>query len=259
MIPLVDLLAIHNAPEQVSVKTAAVHEAILREPGEMREANFTVIAVDDLARMFSLYDHGFFDGWLGQTVVKKADGPVTFRLSSTMTRAGGKTIKTQERTRDGRSRTHFQIAIASELLFTTFADIQRPVPVCGILCRDRLQALQRLMEHEIIHLAELLAWGNSSCKASRFKSLAQGIFAHADVTHELVTPREIAAVRHDVRIGSMVEFQFQGVRRFGQVNRIHRRATVLVESEDGVSYSDGKRYEKFYIPLEDLKAMVIAP
>ena len=40
-----------------------------------------------------------------------------------------------------------------------------------------------------------------------------------------------------------------GARHVGVVNRITRRATILVESDAGTAYSDGKRYLKFYIPL----------
>ncbi len=112
-----------------------------------------------------------------------------------------------------------------------------------------MQALQRIMEHEIIHLAELLAFDNSSCSAARFKLLAKNIFGHADTKHDLVTPREHAAVTQGIKVGQSVEFRFQGVRHVGRVNRIHHRATILVESGKGMKHSDGKKYVKFYIPV----------
>jgi len=37
------------------------------------------------------------------------------------------------------------------------------------------------------------------------------------------------------------------------VNRITKRATVLVEDERGMRYSDGKRYAKFYVPVASLE------
>ena len=40
----------------------------------------------------------------------------------------------------------------------------------------------------------------------------------------------------------------------GVVNRITRRATVLVEDQHGLPYSDGKRYKKFYVPFGSLEA-----
>ena len=33
------------------------------------------------------------------------------------------------------------------------------------------------------------------------------------------------------------------------MNRITKRATVLVEDPQGILYSDGKHYKAFYIPL----------
>jgi hypothetical protein len=255
MVKALDLLAIHNPPEAVAAKTRAIYETVLRLSPEMRKGNFSVIETGDLQRLFNLYDEQFFGGWLSRTIAATADGPLLFRLSSTMTRAGGKTIRTRIPRRDGKYLTHYEIAIASRLLFMTFGDIQRPVSVCGLLCADRLTALQRIMEHEIIHLAEQLEWGNSSCKAPRFKSLATRIFGHADTKHDLVTPREKAAADHAIHIGSKVEFHFHGRRFVGKVNRIHHRATVLVEAKDGMKYRDGKSYHKYYIPLPSLEVI----
>jgi len=40
------------------------------------------------------------------------------------------------------------------------------------------------------------------------------------------------------------------VRHEGTVNRITKRATVLVEDPEGEPYSDGKRYRKYLVPLQ---------
>ena len=56
-----------------------------------------------------------------------------------------------------------------------------------------------------------------------------------------------------VHLGGTVEFDDDGRRRVGRVNRVHRRATVLVEDAKGRPYSDGKNYLKFYVPLDMLK------
>jgi hypothetical protein len=228
---------------------AAISDALLRESRRLREPNFTVIGADDLHRLFRLYDERFFNSRLAQAVLVATGSPLTFRLSSTMTRAGGKTIRTMIPQESGRPKVLYEIAIASRMLFMTFGDIDRPVVVCGLVCNHRLDALQRIMEHEIIHLFELLKWGKSSCSANRFRGLANRIFGHTGTKHELVTPRERAAVTHGIRTGDVVEFQLEGVRHIGRVNRIHHRATVLVEAGDGTRYTDGKRYKKFYVPL----------
>jgi hypothetical protein len=149
--------------------------------------------------------------------------------------------------------TRYEIAISTALLFQTFQDVPRPVRVNGLECRDRLEALQRIFEHELLHLIEMLVWGRSSCAGTNFKALAWNYFAHTETRHDLVTQRERARALFEVRVGDTVAFEFEGVRHVGLVNRITRRATVLVESSDGEAYSNGKRYKKFYIPLPMLK------
>ncbi|MGD0770738.1 MAG: SprT-like family protein [Tepidisphaeraceae bacterium] len=250
---MVDLLAIFNPPEVISARFAQIHQAVLRESRCIGEENFRVIGTDDLALLFRLYEERFFDGWLSKAIASTAGAALTFRLSSTMTRAGGKTIRRRIALRTGISAPRYEIAIASRMLFMNFSDDDRPVTVCGLACTNRLTALQRIMEHEMLHLAEMLVWGKSSCSAPRFKSMAVNVFGHADTRHELVTPRERAEVRHAVKIGSKVEFEIDGKRIAGLVNRIHHRATVLVESPGGMRYRDGKTYLKYYVPLPMLR------
>jgi hypothetical protein len=245
----VDFLSRHNEPEVVAARTRAIYESVLRDSARLGQPNFERLGTDDLARLFELYDRHFFDGWLAPAVKAKTGAPLALRLSSTMTSAGGKTIQRRRRGPGGQVSVRFEIAIASRMLFMTFHDVARPVTVVGLLCRDRLEALQRIMEHELIHLTELLVWGKSSCARARFRGLAAGIFGHADTKHALVTPREYAAVRHGLSQGAAVQFEWGGRLLTGRINRIHHRATVLVADPAGVRYTDGKTYAKYYIPL----------
>jgi hypothetical protein len=249
----VDLLSLHNPPDEIAAQTAGIHAVILRESDNVKQPNFESIGIDDLARLFNLYDRAFFGGQLAHTVKEKTGLPVVFRLSSIMTRAGGKTILHRQRLPGSQVQTHYEIAVASHMLFMTFNQADRPVVVCGSTCKNRLEALQRILEHEIIHLAELVVYGKTSCTGRRFKDLAANIFGHTGTKHTLVTPAEHAATQHGIRVGAMVSFEFEGRRLVGQVNRAHRRATVLVEDAAGLPYSDGKKYKKFYVPLERLR------
>ncbi|MCI0462413.1 MAG: hypothetical protein L0Z62_36135, partial [Gemmataceae bacterium] len=213
--------------------------------------NFTSIGNPDLALLFDLYDAGFFGGKLRQTL-QTAGSLLHFRLAARMTRAGGKTTMTRPRRAPGQGASqppHFEIAISTTLLFQTYQDIERTVRINGFVCADRLQALQRIMEHELVHLIEFLVWQRSRCTADNFQQLARRLFAHTDVTHDLVTQRERAQAKFDIRVGDRVRFEFEGKAHVGVVNRITRRATVLVEDPRGQRYTDGKRYLKFYIPL----------
>lgn len=215
--------------------------------------NFKSIASADLRLMGELYDQTFFEG--SCLALARRFG-MSFRWSSRMTRAGGKTIRTTARDeKTGQVRISYEIALSSTLLFQTFSDLQRPIRVTGVLCTNRLQAMQRILEHELVHLAEMLVWDDSCCAASRFQGIAHRMFSHTEHRHELITQQERAAKKFNVRVGSRVTFEFEGSRYTGSVSRITRRATVLVHDLNGQLYSDGKHYRKFYVPLVQLQSV----
>ena len=131
----------------------------------------------------------------------------------------------------------------------------RPIICSGITCADRLEALQRVMEHELVHLIEMLLWEKSSCAKPRFHSISLRFFGHSENRHQLITPKEKALVKFGIKPGVQVRFRFDGIEHTGVVNRVNKRATVLVEDRHGEQYSDGKRYAKFYVPVQMLNTV----
>jgi hypothetical protein len=253
---LAGLAKLRHSPAEVASKVAKIYRGVLASSEHVRSGNFEAIHVTDLRLLFDAYDSEFFDGLLGRMLKEDCGGRITFRLSGRMTRAAGKTIRRHHRKRAGWrvvAAAEYEIAISTLLLFQTFDDIDRPVTVTGLVCRDRLEALQRIFEHELLHLAEFLAEGKSSCAQDQFQSLSRAIFGHASVVHDLVTPREIAAKAHAIRQGDLVAFDFDGITRVGRINRITKRATVLVEDPAGRLFSDGRRYATFYVPVHQLR------
>lgn len=233
------------------VKCLEIGERVMASSKAIDSPNFRSIAVADLRLMAELYDAAFFEG--ACLSLARRFG-MSFRWSSRMTSAGGKTIRTTMRdVATGQPQVKYEIALSSTLLFQTFSDLQRPIRVTGVLCTNRLQAMQRILEHEMVHLAEMLVWDESCCAAPRFQGIAHRMFSHTEHRHELITQQERAATKFNVRVGSMVTFQHEGKRYIGSVNRITRRATVLVCDLGGQLYSDGKRYRKFYVPIVQLK------
>lgn len=91
----------------------------------------------------------------------------------------------------------------------------------------------RILEHEIIHLLEMIIFKNSSCKNKRFKTIVKNIFGHSDVTHQLVTQKEVANKKMNLKIGDRVTFEFDGKRYFGFITNITKRATVMVRDKKG--------------------------
>ena len=112
-----------------------------------------------------------------------------------------------------------------------------------------------MVEHELVHLIELLIWRQSSCSASRFQGIANRFFGHTEHMHQLITPREQAFTKYGIKSGDRVSFRLDGQHYTGFVNRITKRATVLVEDSRGRRYSDGKHYTKFYVPVQMLESV----
>lgn len=231
-----------------------INDYVLQESPWMRTADFRSFHPEDVEHMFDCYDNSVFRGQLRASL----DGrPLSFRISKRQTRAAGKTMWRRYKVPVvGVPQESFEISVSSHLLFSTFRDETREVTVTGLRCANRLEAMQRVLEHEIIHLAELLVWQDSKCTKSRFQDIAGRLFGHQEHTHNLVTTREIASQVHGIRRGSAVEFEFEGIRYRGVVANITKRATVLVPSDRGVLYSDGRRYLKFYIPLPCLTPVI---
>ena len=211
--------------------------------------NFDRVSEEDVARMVRMYDTRFFGGRIVPTA--EAEG-LTFGLSSRMTSIAGKLV-TGYPTGSHAGRRTFELVLSSTLLFQTFEDVDRPVVVTGRLCKDRLEAMQRIVEHEFVHLVEMLIWNDGNCSESRFQTIANRCFDHTDYQHDLITQRERAARKFDIRVGDHVRFAHDGRYLYGRVNRITRRATVLVPNEKGERFSDGKHYVRFYVPLEKLQ------
>jgi len=235
-------------PEVVQQRTRGIYERLLSRSRYLQSGNFRSIHADDLATLFEAYDTEFFRGACFAALGGRR---LDFRVSTRMTSAGGKTFHYTPRTQG--SPDWYEIAVSAPLLFQTFRDVSRPVSVCGVSCKDRLEALQRIFEHEMIHLVELVSWNNSECSAPRFQSITSRLFQHREHTHNLITQSERAKVKFGIVAGTRVQFEYEGRIFSGIVNRVTKRATILVEDPRGLRYSDGKHYTKFYIPLDHLQ------
>lgn len=103
-------------------------------------------------------------------------------------------------------------------------------------------------------MLEFHLFKESNCRGKRFKSLAYNIFKHTDVYHQLPTEKEIAITEYGFKPGDRTEFTYASKLYKGIVNRIGKRATVMVADPKG-DYADssGTRYTKWYVTLEKLK------
>ena len=237
--------------ELILQRVGEIRLNVLAHSRYIREPNFMAIHPRDLQFLFGAYDDGFFGGHCQQTLDGRS---IRFRLAPRLLRAAGKTT----RFTSPAGEVGYEIAIASSILFDGFGERDRRITVCGLPCEDRLEALQRVFEHEMVHLSEQLCWENTDCAASRFQDIASRFFLHRAHTHDLVTRRERAA-KSGIVVGSWVTFGFEGRRLTGRVNRITKRVTVLVSDIEGQKYTDGLRYKTYYVPIAHLTPAVAQP
>lgn len=236
------------ARQEIDRLQREIFEQTLRLSRSIESPNFNRLGRDDLVRMIRMYDERFFDGKI--LPVAHAEG-LDFSISSRMTKVAGKLVTHYpEGSHEGRRQ--FELVLSSTLLFQTFEDPKQRVEVTGRSCANRLEAMQRVAEHELVHLVEMLIWNDGNCNESRFQSIAHRYFAHTDYRHALITQRERALMRFNIRVGDRVRFTYDGKVLSGRVNRITRRATILVASPKGEVFSDGNRYLRYYVPLEQL-------
>lgn len=245
---------------EIRLRQQRIHREMLHLSRKMDSANFRQLATDDLRRLAMLYDREFFDSQLLSLVGRER---LQFGFSSRMTRIAGKLVTqyptpaarqaqgiSTDRSQDQRQ---FQLVLSTTLLFQAFGDVSRPITVTGLRCHDRLEAMQRICEHELVHLLEMFLWNASGCTEPRFQGIAQRLFGHVEHSHNLITQRERAARNFGIRVGDRVVFWHEGRYLAGQVNRITRRATVLVPDSRGESFTDGHRYRRYYVPIEKLQ------
>ena len=229
---------------RISELRSKISEKLLQNSRIIEEMNFSAVSVDDLRALFFLYSEYFFNNWFSQ--YKNMYWHPRHSFSENMTSAAGKCIRTA-----GRIRYHYEIRISSNIIFN-YGNCEDGVGSGGLIASNRLEALQLVYEHELIHLAEFLYFGDSNCKTDRFKTMANNIFGHKSSYHDLPTNKDIAESEYEIKVGSNVNFEFNGEDFRGQVIRINRRATVLVKNSE--SESDNS-YSKYYIPIDHLRKL----
>jgi hypothetical protein len=233
--------------EAADAARRVIRDRVLQSSRTLDGPDFTRLHADDLATLMSAYDELFFAGGLRAAL---GTTPLRFGFSTRATKRGGGTVRTVRT--DGQV-VRYGIVISTTPLMESFREAREDARVCGLACGDRLDALQRVMEHELVHLAEMLAWDASSCSKPRFQGIAARLFGHTSHRHEMLTPRQRASVAHGIRPGDAVWFEHDGKRYEGTVNRITKRATVLVPHPAGRAFSDGGRYRVVYVPIPSLR------
>jgi hypothetical protein len=230
----------------IHARRTAIRDRAREASPRLKTARLEILADSDLYLLFSAYYDLFFCNHLSRLLMATRSH-LHFEASTRMSSAGANISQRGA----GNTQRVYRVAVSAPVLAASFRTPGQAFLVNGVQCTDRLEALQLILEHELVHLYELLTTGRSA-HGPTFRRTAWDLFGHTDVRHALMTPRTHVSTALNLRLGDRVSFPFAGRRLVGKLNRVTRRATVLVPDPGGVQYTDGQYYRKFYVPVDAL-------
>lgn len=235
--------------QQINEKRTFASRLFMEKSSSIKTTDIKSLSVKNVELLFDLYDMVFFDFWFRDSF----KGRLKFSLSTRMTKSAGMTVCPKNIMNMKIEDAVIEIKICSDIILGYGNSPRNGTKVGGIQATSSLQALQLVLEHEMIHVLEFIIYGRSSCKGKRFRTMAYNIFGHTESTHSLPTPGRVAYERLDLGIGSIVSFDFKGKSLSGLVVNINKNAVVMVEDKEG-RWQDpaGNRYSKYYVPLSKL-------
>ena len=244
-----NILQLKYTHEEIIEKRAQVAELLLLRSSHVKSPDITTIGNPDLRLLFEIYDEVFLGNWFKACF----PGTLLFSFSRRMTKSAGKTYYPRGADPARPEKLIIEVKIGIDLIFA-YGAVDEANQVGGIPAQNSLEALQLVFEHELTHVIEFIHFQNSSCKQTRFKSLAFNVFGHTESHHCLPTRQQIARQNLGLTIGDPGVFRREGRRLAGVLHAIHKRAVVMVPDKQG-AYADkqGHRYTKYYVPLQMLK------
>jgi hypothetical protein len=242
------ILEVKYTEDEIRTKRCQAAELFMAQSAHVKSSDITEISNRDLNLLFACYDLVFFDNWFKESF----PGTLQFSFSRRMTKSAGKTYYPRDADPAKPESLVIQVKISIDLIFA-YGKLEETNQVGGLSAQNRLEALQLVLEHELIHVIEFIHFHNSSCKGKRFKTMAYNLFGHTESYHRLPTNQQIARQKLGLAVGDSVSFSFQGRIMIGILHAIHKRGIVMVPDKQG-AYVDrrGQRYTKYYVPLRML-------
>lgn len=246
---LQDIITIKYSSAEIKKQREHIGMLLMDRSSSISSTDLGKISVADLKMLYELYEQIFFKGWIKQ----HWKGKLQFAISRQMTKTAGKTVCFKKSADNCDLALEVRISLP---IIANYGTIEGHDLVGGIKSGSRLEALQLIFEHELVHVVEFICFGSSNCKGKRFQALAENLFGHHNNYHQLPTNNEIVRHRLGLAPGVWVEFDYQGAVLKGIISHIRKRAGVMVEDKNG-AYQDrqGKRYSKYLVPLQLLRTL----
>jgi len=235
--------------ETIRIKRKLIADKLKSESETIKTDRIEVISNYDLRLLYEYYDENFFDDWFKNNF----KGLFKFTLSRRMTKSAGITKCPKNVKQIPNWQIIIEICIGVDFFFK-YDHLEGYKNTCGIESQNSLEALQIIFEHELLHALEFLLYQKSDCKKDRFKETAKYMFGHTQSHHQLPTNHKIIAEKYNINVGDKVRFMFENTRLTGTVNKINKRATVLVLNPDGELVDKyGNKYKKYLVPAQYLE------
>jgi hypothetical protein len=186
----------------------------------------------DIKKLFSLYDKHYFYNRLSRHINMK------FELSNKLTKSAGN-IRYKAKLNT------VKITFSLPRIFVVDYKNESGYIVNGIKCKTPIEALMRVMEHELTHLIEFILYGDSNCNDARFIQLSYQLWGHTENKHHLGLETPTETTLYGFRKGDKVSFVYQDTIHRGVINRVGKRATVIVDE-----------VRKYYVPLHLLERIL---
>jgi len=246
---MLDILEVRYTEEETKAKRAQVAELFTAKSNHVKNSDITAICNHDLELLFACYDQVFFANWFKECFA----GTLQFSFSRRMTKSAGKTYYPKDADPARPESLVIKVKINIDMILA-YGLVENSDRVGGITTRSRLEALQVVLEHELVHVIEFIHFQQSSCSKKRFRALANHLFGHTESFHCLPTSQQIARHKLGLTLGERVAFPMKGQVVEGLLYAVHKRAVVMVPDRQG-DYADqrGQRYTKYYVPLSLLR------
>ena len=170
--------------------------------------------------MFKYYDYYYFGNMI-QYALNKTEGQIKFEFSDKMTSTGGTCSRT--------GICIYKIKISRKKLDEINTTNVNDMAVNGIIPRDKVDALQLIFEHELIHAVLSIFVNEISGHGQLFKDIARNLFGHTKTTHTIGTKNKQTAIfnKSNLKVGQQIAFMMKKEKIYGNILKLNpKRAKI---------------------------------
>jgi hypothetical protein len=158
-----------------------------------------------MKKIYDYYDTHFFDGLLERQIKSRGHGGINFEVSNKATSIGGSVRLRKEEP--------IRLMLARSVIEDVTKDKVDALKVNGLPIINRVDAIMRVMEHELVHVALLTSENKAHILEHHgplFKAMVKGLFGHTGTKHELSINKHFIGKkkvpRDKLRVGKFVAF-----------------------------------------------------